>query len=163
DRAIEYFKRAIASNKGYAEAYGHLGRLYLRLDRLDEAVRLLQEAVSIRADFAYGYNALAIAYARLGLRNEAVVAIQKAIERERLAYYLAKAARHQEAHTLFAELAHEAPRAALEVNDGIALAGLGNDEAAIAAYERALALDPKEDRAQLYRGNAFLRLGRRVD
>jgi tetratricopeptide (TPR) repeat protein len=38
DRAISFYNRAIASNKGYAEAYTHLGDLYLRIGRLEEAV-----------------------------------------------------------------------------------------------------------------------------
>ena len=70
------------SNRGYADAYTHLGDLYLSLGQLDEAVRLLKEAVAIRPDFARGLNRLALAYSRLGLFNEAVSTIHEAIALE---------------------------------------------------------------------------------
>lgn len=83
--------------------------------------------------------------------------------RERKAYYLLKAGLHRAAHDLYAELAAAAPKATLEINAGIALAGSGDDEGAMGAYRRALALDPSETRASLYLGNALLRQGRRSD
>jgi tetratricopeptide (TPR) repeat protein len=82
------------------------------------------------------------------------------LDRERLAYYLLKAGRHREAHALYAAMAAAQPRADLELNAGVALAGLGDDASAAAAYRRALALDPEERRARLYLGNSLIRLGR---
>ncbi len=83
------------------------------------------------------------------------------IERERWAYYLLRAGRPREAQVLYAEMARGASRADLEINQGVSLARLGDDGAAIDAYRRALVLDASEERAWLYLGNAFLRLGRR--
>lgn len=82
DAAIALFERALASDKGFAPAYTHLGDLYLRVGKLDEAVKLLVEAVSVRPDFGPGLNRLATAYGRLGFSNEAVATIRKAIELE---------------------------------------------------------------------------------
>ena len=79
---VEHFLRAIDSDRGYADAYTHLGDLYLRTDRFSEAVRLLEEAVSVRPDFAAGLNRLALAYGRLGLANEAVASVRKAEQLE---------------------------------------------------------------------------------
>ena len=63
--------RAISSNRGFAPAYTHLGDLYLRVKKFEEAVDLLEEAVQVRPDFAAGLNRLSLAYGRLGLINEA--------------------------------------------------------------------------------------------
>jgi len=299
DDAIGTYLRAIASDKGYAPAYTHLGDLYLRLNRFEEAVELLEEAVSIRPDYAPGLNRLAAAYGRLGLDNDAIATIQQAmrltpkdarhpatlgelqlgqgftaaaeksflraleldeslpegrrglaevarrrgqydlalgqidlaladvrldaatvqrlmrfreeVERERtliapleervhsgeattndfaaladiysgrglwpraiemqlqaddnlagresLAYMFFKANRFREAHEIYAELAASGG-GALALNDGVSLAMLGDDEAALAAYRRALESEPGLEPARLYMGNALLRLGR---
>jgi len=79
--------------------------------------------------------------------------------RERLAFYLFRAGRFRDAHDLYAELARAETRAQLEVNDGASLARLGDDARAKAAFERALALEPTQPLAQLYLGNAQLRMG----
>jgi tetratricopeptide (TPR) repeat protein len=299
EKAIEYFRQAILSNKGYAPAYTHLGDLFLRLDRVREAVRLLEEAVTIRPDFAEGHNRLAVAYGSLGLHNEAVATVQKAIEldptnpehhyslgwlqlnqsvassaersfrqaldleprmvrarmglaevarrrgdytraleeldvallepaldaktterllhlrqavaRERrrllelyslaasgyashehyaeladlfarrshwgqaarmqrlappgpeheewLAYLLFRDGRYRDAYRIYTRLAEEEDRSILRLNAGIALASLGNDPAAIEAYDHVLQKDPDHRLARLYLANAQLRMG----
>jgi tetratricopeptide (TPR) repeat protein len=83
--------------------------------------------------------------------------------RETLAYYQIRAGRYRLAHEIYSELARGASRADLWVNDGVALAGIGDDAAAATSFERALALDPTEPRARLYLGNSLLRLGRTAD
>jgi len=80
--------------------------------------------------------------------------------RERLAFYAFRAGRFRDAHAIYAELALAEARPDLEVNAGAALARLGDDVKAIAAFERALAIDSGDRRAALYRANAMLRLGR---
>lgn len=111
------------------------------------------------------YRALAVIHANRGDWNRAAdlqsLGDPRGIERERLAYLTLQAGRYRQAHLLYAELAQEEPRAELLVNDGVALAKLGDDAGAIEAYRRALALDPTEARARLYLGNALLRLGRK--
>lgn len=82
ERAANLYERAIASDKGYAEAYTHYGDLLLRRGKLDEAVRLLSDAVTVRPGFAAGMNRLALAYGRLGLQNEAIATIRSAIALE---------------------------------------------------------------------------------
>jgi tetratricopeptide (TPR) repeat protein len=83
--------------------------------------------------------------------------------RERLAYYYFRSGRFRDAHDAYAALAQGASRGDLEINDGAALARLGSDTQAIEAFDRALKLDPTQDRALLYRANALLRLGRPDD
>jgi tetratricopeptide (TPR) repeat protein len=83
--------------------------------------------------------------------------------RESLGYYQIRAGRFRAAHEVYSELARGAARADLWVNDGVALAGAGDDAAAAGSFERALGIDPLEPRARLYLGNALLRLGRADD
>jgi len=86
---------------------------------------------------------------------------------ERLAYLLLRAERNREALDTYDRLlAGGAPRAEWRLNRGVALAGLGLDEPAIAAYSDALAVsrDPAlSRRAGLYRANALLRTGRTAE
>jgi tetratricopeptide (TPR) repeat protein len=83
--------------------------------------------------------------------------------REALGYYQIRAGRYRLAHGIYSELARGATRADLWVNDGVALAGTGDDAGAAKSFERALALDPMEPSARLYLGNCLLRLGRTAD
>jgi tetratricopeptide (TPR) repeat protein len=80
-------------------------------------------------------------------------------DRERLAFYYFRAARYRDAHAIYAELAPGQTRADLWVNDGAALARLGDNDKAKAAFTRALLVDPNQPLAKLYLGNAQLRLG----
>ena len=55
---------------------------------------------------------------------------------------LFRAERFREAHELYEELARLRRSAELEVNNGVSMAMLGDDEAAVAAYGRALEIRP---------------------
>ncbi len=81
------------------------------------------------------------------------------IERERLAYYNLRASRFRDAHVIYGAL-DDAGRPDVAVNDGIALTGLGDHEAAEARFRRALTLDERFAPARLYLGNALLRQGK---
>lgn len=85
------------------------------------------------------------------------------VERERYAYYLLKSGRKRVAHEIYAELAKAGPRADLEINCGVAMAGLGNDAEAVTAYRRALEIEPANVRARLYLANSLVRLGRTAE
>jgi tetratricopeptide (TPR) repeat protein len=111
------------------------------------------------------YGALAMIYSGRGLWEDAVDLQRRAGEdnpqRERLAYMLFQAGRYRDAHEIYAALARDTASVDAEINDGISLALLGDDEAAVASYRRALDLEPGRPRALVYMANALLRLGRR--
>jgi len=81
--------------------------------------------------------------------------------RERLAYFLFQAGQYREAHTVYADLTERTDDLRLAINSGVTLALLGDDEAALDAYDRVLEIKSDSLLAQLYIGNAHLRLGRR--
>jgi tetratricopeptide (TPR) repeat protein len=130
----------------------------VRVDELERRVRDDEAAPEDRA-------ALALIYAGRGLWTEAVELQREAggdpVQRERLAYMLFQAGRFRDAHEIYAALVGEGLGVVAEVNGGVALALLGDDEAAAASYRRALELRPDHPRARLYLANALLRLERR--
>jgi len=111
------------------------------------------------------HAALAAIYAGRGLWAEAADlqrgAGDDATQRERLAFMLFQAGRFREAHVIYSGLAGSGAGTAAEVNDGVTLALLGDDEGAVASYRRALEARPDHARARLYLANALLRLDRR--
>lgn len=129
--------------------------------RVAELERLVREGEATPEE----RSALAALYAGRGLWNEAAdlqrEAGDDAAQRERLAFMLFQAGRYREAHEIYAALARSGAGTAAEVNDGVTLALLGDDEAAAASYRRALEARPDHPRARLYLANALLRLGRR--
>lgn len=82
DAAIFSFKKAIDLNPGFPDAALNLGDLYLRRQRLQEAVELFLKAIGIRPNFAAAYNRLGVAYARQKLGNEAIAALRRAADLE---------------------------------------------------------------------------------
>lgn len=80
---------------------------------------------------------------------------------ERLAYLLLRAQRYRESLELYARLIQDVGKPEYSINRGVALSQLGLHEEAAVAFRAALATQPDSDVAQLYLGNALLRLGRR--
>jgi tetratricopeptide (TPR) repeat protein len=80
-------------------------------------------------------------------------------QREWLAYLLFRDGQYREAYRIYAELSETRTDSVLRLNAGIALAWLGNDPAAVEAYDQVLAADPEHRLARLYLANAQLRLG----
>ncbi|MCP3982513.1 MAG: tetratricopeptide repeat protein [bacterium] len=142
---LEKFREEIDAERG------RLGRLQQRVDSGEALAEEYSELALIVAGRGEWENAIELQ--RQGADDE--------VQRERLAFMLFRAGRFREAHEIYAVLAGAGSSARHEVNDGVALALLGDDDAAAAAYERALALDPDHPRARLYLANAQLRLGRR--
>jgi tetratricopeptide (TPR) repeat protein len=109
------------------------------------------------------YSELALIYADRRLWEHASE-LQRQVDpspeqRERLAFMLFRANRFREAHEIYSELLTETASATAAVNDGVTLAMLGDDDAAVAMYRKALDLDPDNRTATLFLANALLRLG----
>lgn len=169
-------------NGDYAAALEHLDAALEdpRLDRrTTEALEALETRIAAERDrFAElsgkvdsgeatpeDYRALARVWAGRGLWAHAIELQTRAPDtdedREMLAYLLFRAGRFRESQAIYGELSAASRRTDLAVNNGVALALLGRDEQAVSAFDRALAIEPDHARAQLYKGNALLRLGRR--
>lgn len=135
-------------------------RLVVERQQVVDLEQLVATAEATPEDHA----ALARIYAGRGLWKRSIElqrnAPATAEQRERLAFMLFRAERFREAHELYEELARLQRSAELELNNGVSVAMLGNDAAAVVAYGRALAIQPDHRLARLYLGNALLRLQR---
>jgi tetratricopeptide (TPR) repeat protein len=60
----------LAANPGFADLQFHLGRVHVRLGRLDDALACFQRAVAINPKYALAKEALEAVAARLGVRIE---------------------------------------------------------------------------------------------
>jgi tetratricopeptide (TPR) repeat protein len=181
--AFEGLSEASRRRGDYLEAVARLDRA-LALPHLDERARerLLERRAALEAEqvtvarleatiasgaaSADDLRALATFEAgRTRWERAADLQAQSApegVERERLAYYDLRASRFREAHAIYSAIP-DAGRPDLAVNDGIALTGLGDHEAAEDRFRRALALDANFAVARLYLGNTLLRQGRTAE
>jgi len=110
------------------------------------------------------YAQLGMIYAARGDWDGAVSAFEDAeggtLRDERLGYALFRADRFREALDIYERVQSDG-RVDLEINRGVCAARLGQDLKAVEAYQRAIELEPGHRTAQLYLGNALLRLGQR--
>ncbi len=163
DLALGQIDLALADPRLEAAAVQRL--IALREGVVAERTRIAELVARVEASEATGadYAGLAAIYAGRGMWSEAI-AMQRnvgdgAVDRERLAWMLFKANRFREAYEIYRELTGTVS----DINSGVALAMLGDDEGAIASYNRALETEPGNRLALLYLGNALLRLERREE
>ena len=164
DEAVAQLRKALSDHQIPARTRD---RLQQRMKSIElEASRFaeLQELAFWDEATPEDYRALATIYAARREWDKAAELQTKSqpegVERERLAFMLFEGGRFRESQQIYSELADKDPRADLEVNNGVSLAMLGDDGAAVEAYRRALQLRSDLLPAQLYLGNALLRLGR---
>ncbi len=80
--AINYYKRAIALNPSYTDAYYNLALVLQDKDRLDEALDYCQRVVSLKPEFVDGHYSQGFILRRLGRLQEAIACYERAIQRE---------------------------------------------------------------------------------
>ena len=66
------FKKAIALNPKYAEAYANLGALYAKFKKYDEAIKLYKEAIILKPTYAGAYTNMGNALNKTSRHEEAV-------------------------------------------------------------------------------------------
>ena len=121
DDAVKQFRRVITLDPKHAEAYNYVGYMFAeRGQNLDEAVTLIGKALSLEPDNGYFIDSLGWAYYQQGRYAEAVRELKRAVDRAK------------EDPVIFEHL-------------GDALIKGGFDEDAVAAWEKALQLDPAAD------------------
>jgi len=127
-------------------------------------IKALYERIETGDALFADYSTLAELYAGRAEWDEAVElqrnAGSDAEQRVRLAYMLFQSHEFREAHAVYSELARKRPSPELELNSGVCMALLGNDQGAVEAYRRTLELQPDNTLVRLYLGNALLRMGR---
>jgi tetratricopeptide (TPR) repeat protein len=161
------YRRALAVRPEYAEAHYNLGNLLAETGRAEEAAAAYRRAVGIRADYA-------AAYIGLGRAKEQTGDWKRAEEAYRLAVEVAP--KNAQAHLALARViektksgdffVHIETARALAPDDaaiacayGVALARVGRIEEAYAAFQHAIARDPKCADARVNIGNILTERG----
>lgn len=138
DKGIEHLTRAIdigdLTRADLALAYHYRGALYLKRNRIDEAILDLDKALALNPRLATAYGDRGIAYRKQGRYELAIADYGEAI---RL---------WPEWHDWY-------------IHRGIALGALGRHEDAIADYTKALSLRPNLVSALVARADAYLARG----
>ena len=116
--AIDCYRRSIALHPT-AEAHTFLGWTYSFQGRLEDAIACCKEAIAVDPDFGNPYNDIGSYLLQLGRLDEAIPWLERAIE----------APRYE-------------PRHYPHCNLGQVFWGKGELNKAIAAFERALAIEP---------------------
>ncbi len=80
DKAIDAFKKIIATEPTTPHAYTNLGLLYLHRNRLQEAAQAFQQAIAIDEKDAVAYNNLAVVLRRQGKFKQALFDYYKAVK-----------------------------------------------------------------------------------
>ncbi len=117
---VAAYRRAIAAEPEHALAHRNLGFALAELGDIEGAIREHRRALELDPRDAGWYNDLALLLRSVGLPEEAVPLYEEAVRRR-------------------SDGAETAP---LHFNLGVALEDLGRTDEAIAAYRRALELDP---------------------
>src|SRR3990170_8921171 len=147
DEAVAHLKKALDVEPTDADAWYLLGAASIEADDIDGAIEALTRAVLFVPDYTEAYEKLIVAYEEKGLEAEARYA------RGMLAY---SEGRYGDAVTeLEAAIAASPELASAYAGLGLARESLSERDAAIAAYQRAIELDPDSFSAR----SGLVRLG----
>jgi predicted TPR repeat methyltransferase len=167
--ALEAFDKALALDHADADLWNNRGTVLNGLARYEEAIAAFDMAISLRADFFGAYYNKSRSLQLLGRVNEASTALDRALmlKPESAEAWVARQQLTQAPHPLRRSRRPFAPSLAESwVACGNVLyhhRRLTSAKEALAAYERALAIDPGLAEAWLGKGNIFSLLGRHQD
>ncbi len=143
EEARAAYREAVALMPDYAEAHANLGLVHMLAGDLEGAVSRQLEAIRLKPDLAEAHYNLGNVYSRQGRYTEAVLSYREAIRLKPGSAppdsLVSVVDAHQGAYTRSVAGYQHARRYAGLAN---AYFNLGNNEAAIAAYERAIGFAP---------------------
>lgn len=123
DNAVEQYRKAIAINPGYAVAYGNIGSAYLNKGDYAKAEEYLIKAIDLQQKYPIAHYNLGIIYQHKSKYNESIKELQIATEQLPQFY---------QAWNML----------------GATYLRLGKTAEARAAFERSLAIMPKQDKVE---------------
>jgi len=116
--ASQAYRKAVQTYRNYPDAQYGLGRMALRLGRLDEAEEALREALTLKPELHQAHTELGSVHYRRGDYNKAALEYKDALK-------------------------SDANDVVARYNLGNAYRNLGKPKDALAEYEKVLALDPE--------------------
>ncbi len=163
-QAIDYFRKALDLEPGYAEAHFNLGLQLAKQEEFDEAIDHFRQALSLKPDYGVAHGGLADALVAISKPAEAIPHFEEAIRihpnypepHHGLGLALIELGRDDEAVRQFREALRIDPNFAKGHNSlGIALMSRGKRDEGIAHFREALRLDPGYARAHANLGSAL--------
>ena len=151
---VTFFTHIIAHNPAAREAHGNLGEALTKQGRWEEALAAYRVAVAQNPNEAREHSNVGVTLIMTGRRDEAEEPFRHALKLDPRSKYAlqnfaaleVKRQRYGEALDLYRRLAEVAPRnPSAHHGVGTALYFLGRLDEALAALERALALDPMRE------------------
>ena len=82
EKALNLYRKAIASRPSAWQAYHHFGVYYLGIHEVDQAIAMFRKYSEVAPDQADSYNQLGKAYQLKRMYAEAIAAFQKALEKD---------------------------------------------------------------------------------
>jgi tetratricopeptide (TPR) repeat protein len=134
DNAIYQFKEALQIDKGDADALYLLGQTYQHQSQCQQAIALFDEAIRYVPNFSEAYQGLAQCYEQTGQENRAAYA--KAMVAYSSGAYATAVQQLLQVATALPDFTQA------HLGLGMAYEKIGETEKAIAAYQRALQLQP---------------------
>ena len=142
--AILVYRRSLALQPDSPDINYSLGNALLQIGKINEAVVMLNKSISIKANFPPAHYSLAQAYQRMGL-------IDKADGEFEIFRSLNAGVDSRKELTRYEWIARENPDNAIsQFNLGVAFTERGRHNDALAAYQKAVALDPEDSRANYH-------------
>lgn len=151
DIALDFTKKAIATNPQKAEFYNTLGLVHEGLGEFDEAIRAYQKAISLRPAYSEAYHNMAIALLSQGQYETSVEKCKQAVALKpdyaepynTMGFSLEQQKHYAEAAQSY-QLAIQLKPDYVEAYNhlGVVLNELGRPDKAIENYRKALYLDP---------------------
>jgi tetratricopeptide (TPR) repeat protein len=148
NKAITQYRKAVATNHHYIDAYNRLGMLYGRLGMHDDAVKTFQQAIALKPDNATLHNNLGFEYAMQARWGEAERSLRRALELEpdfqrahvNLGLVLGRMGRFDESLECFLAAL---PEPDAYYNLGLMYRGYDRFEDAADVFEYVVSLDPQ--------------------
>ncbi|MEP0873037.1 tetratricopeptide repeat protein [Trichocoleus desertorum AS-A10] len=154
DAAIASYRQAIQLNPKNGTAYNNLANLFYRQKQLDEAMAAFRKSVEVEPQEATGHYGIGIILHDQGKLEEAIVNYRKAIALDPLLIRP-----YEELGNALQDSEKSPSNAADYYGLGLLLSREGKTTQAIAAYRRAIALNPKLALAYKSLGDALLQNG----
>jgi tetratricopeptide (TPR) repeat protein len=156
DQAIESYTEAIAAEEDQAQRYFDMGMGYLGQRQYGKAIIAFNKALKVNKMFIKAYKGLADAYKSKGDLEKCQLYLQKAAEE------YARVDQYQEAKDIFLEIVKIDRYAPNPYNTlGIELRRKGKYDQAIAAYAKAIEMDPDDENISFNMAKALCHKGNR--
>lgn len=140
EKSAKAYEQAIQVDPAYFDANFNLAIAYNKLKRSDEAIKMFSRAIELKPDFSESWYARSQVYLAKGDFAKAIADVEK-----------------------FAQMNTKEAEDRVQSSLGMAYAGAGQHERAIAAYDLAIRAKPDDAEHQFRKGNSLAAMGKMAE